>query len=216
MQTDILLKQVLTSLTDLKTAIDKFEKHPSPSTHYADQLHAAINHSNKLVAAYVVLKEQKDVSPDLDLHLKIMSAEQPKSQPILDIKKEEPVKEDVKPEVVHVVEAPKEIVQAPAITFEKEKVAEPLQMPQPTVTATVPVQKDLPKLSVSINDKFRFINDLFSSNANEYSVAMEQLNNVGSKEEADTYLKGLKNIYHWDDEHEMVKKLYALNQKRFS
>jgi hypothetical protein len=216
MQTDILLKQVLTSLTDLKTAIDKFEKHPSPSTHYADQLHAALNHSNKLVAAYVVLKEQKDVSPELDLHLKIMSAEVPKPQPIVEVKKEEPAKEEVKPEVKPVVEAPKEIVQEPVINLEKEKITEPVQTTQPSVITATPVHKDLPKLSISINDKFRFINDLFSSNANEYGIAMEQLNNVGSKEEADTYLKGLKTIYHWDDEHEMVKKLYALNQKRFS
>ena len=216
MQTDILLKQVLTSLTELKTAIDKFEKHPSPSTHYAEQLHAAMNQSNKLVAAYVVLKEQKDLSPELDLHLKIMSAEQSKPEPVVDIKKEEPAKEELKPEMKPVVEVPKEIVREPVINLEKEKVVEPVQTPQPTITATVPVHNDLPKLNISINDKFRFINDLFSSNANEYGIAIEQLNSVGSKEEADTYLKGLKNIYHWDDEHEMVKKLYFLNQKRFS
>ena len=118
------------------------------------------------------------------------------------------------------VEVPKEVIQEPAIILEKEKVAEPVQTPQPIVSApvipTVPANKDLPKLSISINDKFRFINDLFASNGNEYNIAVEQLNSVGSKEEADTYLKGLKNIYHWDEEHEMVKKLYSITQKRFS
>ena len=90
MQTDILLKQVMTSLADLKTAIDKFEKHPSPSTQYAEQLHSAISGTHKLVAAYVVLKEQKDVSPELDLHLKIMSAQETTPKPVVEIKKEEP------------------------------------------------------------------------------------------------------------------------------
>ncbi len=73
MQTDILLKQLYSSLGELKATIEKFEKHPSPSTQYTEQLHSAIYHSNKLVSAYLVLKEQKDVSPELNLHLKLMN-----------------------------------------------------------------------------------------------------------------------------------------------
>lgn len=234
MQTDILLKQVTAALTDLKTAMDKFEKHPN--THYAGQLHSCLNQANKLVAAYTVLKEQKDLSPELDLHLKIMSAELPKPDPVVE-KQAEPVIEEKpetnveqvldmqpKPEVIPVVEEKKDIpisqhitdnVLQPVTNPEKEKTPEPIRTVNPPVT-TPPVHKEIPKLSVSINDKFRLINELFASNANEYNIAIEQLNNVGSKDEADTYLKGLKSIYHWDEENEMVKRLMTMNQKRFS
>ena len=75
MQTDILFKQLTTKLDELKTAIERFEKHTPPSTTSAEQLHTAINEANKLVSAYVVLKEQKDISPDLTLHLKLMNVE---------------------------------------------------------------------------------------------------------------------------------------------
>jgi len=229
MQTDILLKQVTAALSDLKTAMDKFEKYPN--TQYAEQLHHCLNQTNKLVAAYTVLKEQKEVSPELDLHLKIMSVEAPKPEPVVEkkpeLKTEEPVREEpkpeVKPEVVAVVEEKKDTPTSQPVVTVNGSVQEPQteKTPEPVHTVTPPVsippaQKDIPKLTVSINDKFRLINELFAANANEYSIAIEQLNNVGSREEADTYLKGLKSIYHWDEENEMVKRLIAMNQKRFS
>ncbi len=237
MQTDILLKQVTAALADLKTAMDKFEKYPN--TQYAEQLHHCLNQANKLVAAYTVLKEQKEVSPELDLHLKLMAVEAPKPEPIVEkkpepvlekkpeTKTEEPIREEAKPEVTPVVEEKKDTstsqpvvtvtgsLPEPLVTPETEKVPEPVRTVAPPVSTPV-VHKDIPKLTVSINDKFRLINELFASNANEYNIAIEQLNNVGSKEEADTYLKGLKSIYHWDDENEMAKRLIAINQKRFS
>ncbi len=232
MQTDILLKQVAAALADLRTAMDKFEKHPN--THYAEQLHGCLNKANKLVAAYTVLKEQKEVSPELDLHLKIMSAEAPKPEPIVEKRPEpvvekapetnvtEPIREeakpevkpDIKPEVIPVVEEKKQTVPEAIITPEKEKAPEPVHTVVPPVATTI--HKEVPKLTVSINDKFRLINELFASNTNEYNIAIEQLNNVSSKEEAETYLKGLKSIYHWDEDNEMVKRLLSMNQKRFS
>lgn len=229
MQTDILLKQVTAALADLKSAMDKFEKYPNMQ--YAEQLHQCLNQANKLVAAYTVLKEQKEVSPELDLHLKLMSVEAPKPEPIVE-KKPEPVPEkkpetkteepivekpkpEVKPEVTPVVEEKKQIVPEPLVIPETEKTPEPVRTVVPAVS-TPSAHKDIPKLTVSINDKFRLINELFASNANEYHIAIEQLNNVSSRDEADTYLKGLKSIYHWDEENEMVKRLIAMNQKRFS
>ena len=83
MQTDILLKQLQSSLAELKISIEKFEKHPSPSTQYAENLHLSIQQNNKLVSAYVVLKEHKDLSPDLNLHLKIMNEQQPEEKMVV-------------------------------------------------------------------------------------------------------------------------------------
>lgn len=201
MQTDILLKQLYSSLGELKATIEKFEKHPSPSTQYTEQLHSAIYHSNKLVSAYLVLKEQKDVSPELNLHLKLMNV--PTAEEKAGIV--EPIKEQVV-EVTPVAEIPKPIeeVKAPAV----EKVVEP-------VVEVKPQAKEFPKIVININDKFRFINELFASNATEYNIAVEQMNSVNSLDEMMSYLKGLTSIYEWKEDSEVVKNLFALAQKRF-
>jgi hypothetical protein len=206
MQTDILLKQLYTSLADLKTAIDKFEKHSPPSTDYAEQLHSAIHNSNKLVSAYLVLKEQKDVSPELNLHVKLMNVPTPEEKSAII----EPIRESV------IVETPEAIVKEEVKSIEviKEPVAETENSVVPIIEVKT-VTKELPKIAININDKFRFINELFASNSNEYHIAIEQINVVRSLEELNNYLKGLKSIYNWNDDNEVVKNLYSLAQKRF-
>lgn len=205
MQTDILLKQLNSSLEQLKLAIDKFEKHPSPSTQYAEQLHSAISQSNKLISAFLVLKEQNEISPDLNLHIKLMNVPTPEEkQSII-----EPIKEQV------VIEAVTEKV------TEVVKAVESIQVPVtetvfPQVADEKVVEKTTSKIAININDKFRFINELFASNVTEYNIAIEQINAVSSLDDLNSYLKGLKSIYGWKDDHEVVKNLYALAQKRFS
>jgi hypothetical protein len=212
MQTDILQKQLQTSLQELKTAIDKFEKHPSPSTQYAEQLHNAIHQTNKLVSAFLVLKEHKDVSPDLNLHIKLMNVPTPTEKAAII----EPIKEQVvEPTVVIVKEEIKPIqeeVKLPVI----EKVAEPVAEKTPAQVIETPIKKELPKITININDKFRFINELFASNATEYNIAIEQINVVSTIHELNNYLNGLKSIYEWREDSEVVKNLFALAQKRFS
>ena len=201
MQTDILQKQLQTSLQELKTAIDKFEKHPSPSTQYAEQLHTAIHQSNKLVSAYLVLKEHKDVSPDLNLHLKLMNVPTAEEKAAI----VEPIKEQIVIEPVKEIVKPIEVIKEPVI----EKVIEP-------IVEIKPQAKEFPKMAININDKFRFINELFASNATEYNIAVEQMNSVNSLDEMMSYLKGLTSIYEWKEDSEVVKNLFALAQKRFS
>lgn len=204
MQTDILLKQVISSLDELKTSIAKFEKHPSPSTDYTEQLHQSLVNANKLVSAYLVMKHQKDVAPDLDLHLKVMA--------VTDAAKTV--------EQMPVAEPQPELKAEP----EPERKPEPVKEPEPEVIKPVIQQAAAPevapvqpatKINISINDKFRFINELFKGNVNEYNIAVEQINTLKNNDEGVVYLKGLKSIYGWDDEHEMVKKLHLLTQKRF-
>ncbi len=201
MQTDILQKQLQTSLQELRTAIDKFEKHPSPSTQYAEQLHTAIHQTNKLVSAYLVLKEHKDVSPDINLHMKLMSVPSTEEKTAI----VEPIKQQVIVESFKEEVKPVEVFKEPFV----EKVIAPIE-------STKSIEKEYPKMAININDKFRFINELFASNANEYHIAVEQMNSVSTLIEMTNYLKGLKSIYGWDDDNEVVKNLYALAQKRFS
>ena len=118
----------------------------------------------------------------------------------------EPIKEQVVV-VTPVAEIPKPIdeVKAPEV----EKVIEPVVEVKPQV-------KELPKMIININDKFRFINELFEANATEYNIAVEQMNSVNSLDEMMSYLKGLTSIYEWKEDSEVVKNLFALAQKRFS
>ena len=211
MQTDILYKQLTTKLDELKTAIERFEKHTPPSTAYAEQLHMAINEANKLISAYVVLKEQKDVSPDLNLHLKLMNVTAAQQE----------VKDQVKAEILveklEVKEMPNvELLQPMSEVKPIEVVATPnVEKKSVEIVFEKPEIKTYPKLAINLNDKFRFINELFAGNTNEYNIAIEQLNNVDSMDEASAYIKGLKSIYNWDDNHEMVKNMNGLIQKRF-
>lgn len=209
MQTDILQKQLQTSLQELRIAIDKFEKHPSPSTQYAEQLHTAIHQTNKLVSAFLVLKEHKDMSPDINLHLKLMNVPTAEEKAAI----VEPMKEQV------IVEPIKEVVKPVEIIVERiiEKAIEPVvEKAVEPVAEVKPLVKELPKMAININDKFRFINELFASNANEYNIAVEQMNVVNSSSEMMSYLKGLTSIYEWKEDSEVVKNLFALAQKRFS
>jgi len=209
MQTDILLKQLYTSLGELKLTIEKFEKHPSPSTQYAEQLHSAIYNSNKLVSAYLVLKEHKDVSPDISLHMKLMNVPTTEEKAAI----VEPIKEQVIFETAKEVEKPIEVIKEPVIEKPVEIIIEKVIEP---VAEIKPLVKELPKMAININDKFRFINELFASNANEYNIAVEQMNTVNSIDEMISYLKGLTSIYHWKEDNEVVKNLFALAHKRFS
>lgn len=195
MQTDLLFKQLTSSLAELKEAIEKFEKHTPPSKAYAEQLHISITQTNKLVSAYLVLKEQNEVSPELNLHLKLMEVVVPPA------------------EIVEVVKA--QLEEPIEVVEEKIIIPQPVKMVDPILEVSLE-QNIYPKLNININDKFRFINELFSANSTEYNIAIEHLNSANKKEDALAYVNGLKGIYLWKDENELAKTLIALIEKRFS
>ncbi len=214
MQTDILYKQLISKLSDLKTSIERFEKHNPPSTAYAEELYKALNDANKLTSAYVILKEQKDVSPDLNLHLKLMNVES--SSAALDTNNENiQVKTEKEIQTITPIEIKESIVEHIIEIKKAEPVLEKI-----TIATEKPLENntknDFPKFTININDKFRIINELFLGNSTEYNMAIEQLNSLNSPTEATVYLRELKSIYNWKDESEMVKKITDLVQKRFA
>ncbi|MBS1647053.1 MAG: hypothetical protein JST67_06910 [Bacteroidetes bacterium] len=72
------------------------------------------------------------------------------------------------------------------------------------------------KVELSLNDRFRIINELFAQNQQEFQAALQQLNATHTKEETLLYLNSLKEIYKWKDENALVKTLYLTAQKRFA
>lgn len=192
MQTDFLFKQLNSSLNDLKGAIEEFEKHSSPSNKVAEHLFHHITQTNKLVSTYLILKQYNEVDSEVGVNFKTSNIISPVE--ILEIAKSK-------------LEEPNEINE------DKKVILEPIQ----TVDLKTELIENinLPKLNININDKFRFINELFSGNANEYQMAIEQLNATTNKLEANVFLDGLKNIYAWKEENELVKSLMSLVAKRF-
>jgi hypothetical protein len=70
-------------------------------------------------------------------------------------------------------------------------------------------------LSFGINDKFRFVNELFKQNMAEYNIVVEQLNSMNSWQDSETYLNSLKPIYSWKENSEVLNLFFAQVKKRF-
>jgi hypothetical protein len=145
------------------------------------------------VSVYKYHKQNTELSPSFNIHAKISEAE------ITTEKKESDSHRGTK-----------EIKEAP-----KSK-AEPAPAKTPVNNHSAGgVTKSKQPLTVGINDKFRFINELFLQNSSEYNVAIEQINNLFNWTEGEIYLNSLKNIYGWKENNETVKYFYSIVKKRF-
>lgn len=203
MQSKIILSQILSKIAELKQQISDFESLETPSQHQADELNQLLNQTNKLVSAYSVLMNHKSVSPQVDIHLKVMEASE-KNHTETNVS--EPQEVNKEPEIQIAESVLKTDIVDLGVEIE-EKVDQKFE---------ALVSSNYPKLAININDKFRFISELFKTNANEYNIAIEQLNACQSWNEAQMYLSNLQSIYQWDLDSEMVKRLFQLTQKRFS
>lgn len=68
--------------------------------------------------------------------------------------------------------------------------------------------------AIGINEKFQFINELFEGNANEYTAAVNQLNNYPSFTEAESYLNSIKEIYKWKEDDLLVEKFMSIIKRK--
>lgn len=74
--------------------------------------------------------------------------------------------------------------------------------------------KDL-KAAIGINDKFKFINELFDGNLQGYNECIDKLNGFVSFEEAGSFLDSLKNQNNWANENESFAKLSDMIIRRY-
>jgi hypothetical protein len=75
-------------------------------------------------------------------------------------------------------------------------------------------RKDL-KASISINEKFLFINELFDGNLREYNITIETLTGFGDLREALDFLDLLRIKNLWESESMAFKRLRELVEKQF-
>jgi hypothetical protein len=71
------------------------------------------------------------------------------------------------------------------------------------------------KAVIGINEKFQFINELFDGNMNEYTVAIDQINNFSSSFQAESYLANLKEMYKWNKDNPVTKQFTELVKRKF-
>jgi uncharacterized protein YqgV (UPF0045/DUF77 family) len=95
----------------------------------------------------------------------------------------------------------------------------PKQPAQTITKSTSQAEKKTESISdintaIGINEKFQFINELFEGNMNEYTAAINQLNNYTSFSEAEAYLNSVKGIYKWNDDQPMVEKFMSIVKRK--
>jgi hypothetical protein len=207
MQKSIIKKQAEEKLQQLKDLLSKTDI-SAPATHAeVKEIQHRLQEAGRIITVYEYMLAQNELSSDINVHLKIMEMTKGKDQVSADLHlKEQAENKDVipkeKPLVKREEEKPKEEV----------KKAEEIKNEKPVNNS-----KKVPaNLQLSINDKYRIINELFHQNHQEFNIAVEQLNSVESWYDAKVYLNSLANLYGWDPEKDIVKTLDRITQKRFS
>jgi len=222
----------------VKQLLNDFSQKSSNSAIDTEHLLVAIEKLYRALSVNKFLLENKEISSDLNVHLKIMDVvskqeeakieitptqkndtiiEEPtvvKIEPIVEVKVE-PVTVKIEPIVETKVE-PVVIKSEPITVTNKESNLEQNATIEEITAQVITNAKAAKRLEIGINDKFRMINELFAQNNVEYTTAIEQLNVCMSLEESEDYLNNLKALYSWKSDAPIVKTIYALNQKRFA
>lgn len=189
MALDKILSKIQVQIEELAPALELFiEESIQPSVSDCDDLQARLSKLQENLAVYKYYKQERELSPSFNIHSKVSG-------------------KNVSPEI----RTEEEIT-------EKESFNSNPEEKKPKAHDLVTDQagrKDYPPMAVGINDKFRFINEMFKQNGSEYNIAIEQLNSLQSWQEAELYLASLKSIYNWKDNSEAVLLLHSLVKKRF-
>lgn len=163
-----------------------------PSSQDCDNLQQQLVKLQEQLCVFKYLKTNKEISPSFGIHSKISEVIATRK----DIVAEEVIKQE-------------EQIKTPEIKIEKE-----LQAPVELI-ATPELNHQVKKLEITLNQKFQFINELFNQNSTEYGLAIDQLNECASWQDADNYLLSLKSVYNWKDANETYKRLRDITKKRF-
>ena len=206
MSSDKLLSRIQLQINELAPALELFvDETIQPSVQDCEDLQKLLVAIQENLAVYKYNKQNKELSPSFNIHAHV-SEKEGKSE--LRSETEEPIKseKEEKPDVkVTLVGTP-----TPEVKRATEHTEESIKQTPSSETAKVRMP-----LAIGINDKFRFMNELFSQNSTEYNIAIEQINNVNNWGEAEIYLNSLKAVYEWDEKNEAVLAFFAAVKKRF-
>ncbi len=162
-----------------------------PSVIDSDNLKQQLILLQENLVIYKYLKLKKEISPSFNIHAKVSEQQIEVLQPLINDVKDTSV-EKTAPKIENLIENT-----ISEITQQDNK------------------NTDLKKLNIGLNDKFRFINELFKQNTSEYNIAFEQLNALKTWDESELYLNSLKEVYLWKENSDNVKYFYSIAKKRF-
>lgn len=191
MSLEKVLHKMQSQINELAPTLELFvDETIQPSVANCEELQTQLCLLQENLAIYKYNKINKEISPSFSIHAKVSEME--KLQPIIETPKEE----------VKIQETEKIEVKPPiAAIIEGVKLGE---------------SKTIPPFSIGINDKFRFINELFKQSNVEYNVAIEQLSGLKNWNDTEIYLNSLKTLYDWKDNNDTVVYFFSIAKKRFS
>ena len=192
MSLEKVLHKIQFQINDLTPLLELFvDETIQPSVENCNKLQQQLSLIQEHLAVYKHNKIDKELSPSFSIHAKVSEKEMPK-------------------------ETAEELVEEIKATVNAEKLEQKTPIIEQKVDKKIDTSKTIPPFTIGINDKFRFINELFKQNSAEYNVAIEQLSNLKNWHETETYLTSLKTLYNWKKDNEAVTYFFSIAKKRFN
>lgn len=183
----ILLEKIQNLINDLNTKLGLFNKNNiHPSIDECEDLNKQMSLLQENLSIYKYFKSNSEISPSFNIHAKIN--EKTFDDKFIDLKTEE-------------IKQP-ELINSEELKLFEEK--------QEIINIT-----ETKNITIGLNDKFRFIKELFENNTQEFNIAIEQLNTLSNWNETEIYLNHLKKLYNWNSSIEIVNYFYSLIKKRY-
>ena len=194
MNLDKVLQKLQSQILQTVESLENFTNETiQPTVDECEELQKYLIDIQESLAVYKYIKLDKEISPSFNIHSKISELSPPNPTPPLQAEIEKPVQvsEDSTTNLIEdLSEAALE-----SIKLEHKVAIKPLVF--------------------AINDKFRFINELFQHNTAEYNVVIEQIQSLNNWQECEIYLNSLIGLYQWKEQSETVKHFYTLIKKRY-
>jgi hypothetical protein len=209
MSTEKILHRLQAQINDLMPSFELFvDSTIQPTVSDCEKLQQQLCVLQEQLAIYKYHKQDKELSPSFNLHARISGtvAEEKNVAAALEESAKTAPSAITTPSPAQPVAPPKQAVPEKEVKNEHR---------QQTKSAHHESSKSPRPLTIGVNDKFRFINELFAQNSPEYHIAMEQLSNLNNWSDTEIYLNSLRNLYGWKDNSEAVKYFIGIVKKRF-
>ena len=219
------LEQKLSALEQRVAQLEDNLKQESEEVKRREELIAALQAEVATLAATGVVAQASEPEVEIELIVEesdiLNISEEPAEEPEVEAPIEEPMA-DVKTEAEEEIEVEEEATNTPA----EEAVAEPQQeqpQPQPTPSHTATIQPQQTTLfgaavedirqAISLGDRFLFQRELFAGNGELMQKTLDELNALGSLEEAMDYVA---DNFEWESDSTAVQLFENVLKRRFA
>lgn len=223
------LEQKLSALEQRVAQLEDNLKQESEEAKRREELITALQAEVATLAATGVVAQASEPEVEIELIVEesdmLNMSEEPAEEPVAEPEVEAPIEEpmaDVKTEAEEEIEVEEEATNTPA----EEAVAEPQQeqpQPQPTPSHTATIQPQQTTLfgaavedirqAISLGDRFLFQRELFAGNGELMQKTLDELNALGSLEEAMDYVA---DNFEWESDSTAVQLFENVLKRRFA